>query len=173
MRQGMRLVSLMALMAACGHAVAAGPQTEDEFNSQGAASATRALDSVPFLIDHPEILKALKTKILGQRAAMDEATNPAPAAPQQRMITISLTDPGPVNEINTIQGYPTTISFIRPNGRTLAGPLGRKNGRLQQPTTTTAAACAGRHVAKPGKPSERDIYARSNDCLWRLDGSRL
>jgi hypothetical protein len=111
--------SLLTLVVSARPALAAGdnaPDPEKDFGDKADASARRASDMLPFLVDHPELLRRLQQRVQGQRSAADDAANPAPAVAQQRIITIAPGEPGPVNEIDTMQGYPTTISFIDVTG---------------------------------------------------------
>jgi Putative outer membrane core complex of type IVb secretion len=114
------LCAAFTAVSICGRAAFAAdpgpPDPERDFNAKAELSARRAADMLPFLVDHPDLLRALREKIEGQRSAADDAVNPAPAVAQQRIITISPGTPGPVNEIDTMQGYPTTISFIDVTG---------------------------------------------------------
>lgn len=118
MRRALCLVMFVVMVFVGVHPVRAAddPDAEKDFRDKAAASSQRASDMLPFLSDHPELLHDLRRRILGQRSLMDGAVNPAPAVAQQRIISISPSNPGPVNEIDTIQGYPTTVSFIDVTG---------------------------------------------------------
>ena len=130
-------------LAVCLWSAAAAAQalgTDASFNNQMGAARQRADESLPFLVDDPEVLRMLQSKIWRSRQAVDDGVNPPAGVPAIRIVRVSPGMPEAVNEINTIYGIPTSVTFIDITGAPWPIQWEFKTNEYVRPAAAAAAA---------------------------------
>ncbi len=145
------LATAFARPALAQEAAQTGEETDGSdrafLDTQG-ASRNRAANVIPWLPD--AVLDQLNARIRGQRGKADDMVNPVFATPQRRTITIAPEGSGPVPTIETLEGYPTTISFIDITGQ-------------KWPLHWEYASNVYKPVQPPPQPQVTNVNANTNE----------
>lgn len=145
--------ALLLFGAATGLALALPIRTHAQTSPPDSTSAQRALNGIPNLSD--DMIDELARRVRRLQDGSERANNPTVARPLNRQVVVSLRpgDPSPI--INTVRGYPTSITFTDNTGR--PWPIHFENfSNASQPGSTDCnnagaqVATAGNGAAIPG-----------------------
>jgi intracellular multiplication protein IcmK len=162
-------LAAVAFIACLLPAVAAAQTPPDAaFNDQMGAARQRADESLPFLVDSPDVLRTLQNKIWRNRQAVDDGVNPPPGVPTIRMVRVSPGMPETTNEINTIYGIPTSVTFIDITGA--PWPL-QWESKTNEYVRLAAAPAS---TANSNNPDQRGQNNKDQaDPLYRQEAQRI
>lgn len=160
-------LAVVALIACLLSAVAAAqtPGPDSGFNEQMAAARLRADDSLPFLVDNPDVVRMLQNKIWRNRQAVDDGVNPPAGVPAIRMVRVSPGMPETTNEINTIYGIPTSVTFIDITGAPWPLQWESKTNEYVEPAATSAV--------KSNNPEQRGQNKDQANPLYGQEAERI
>ena len=145
--------NILSLGVATSLALAMPPPAHSQTAPGESPSARRALDGIPNLSD--DMIDELARRVRRLQDGAERASNAPIARPLNRLVVVSLRpgDPSPV--VNTVKGYPTSITFTDNTGK--PWPIHWENlANASQPGSTDCnnagaqAANAGNGGAIPG-----------------------
>ena len=137
------------------------------------AAERQAAGSLPFLIDHPEILRQLESKIWQQRQATDDGVNPPPGVPSSRTVRVTPGMPEAMNEINTIYGMPTSIVFIDITGAPWPIQWELKTNEYVKPAANAATPTDTKESNNPEPRRENTQNQNPPDPLYAREAQHI
>jgi len=145
--------SILFLGAATGLALSLSPCVQAQTAPVDPPSAQRALNGIPNLSD--DMIDELARRVRRLQDGSERASNPPIARPLNRLVVVSLRPGDPSAIINTVRGYPTSVTFTDNTGR--PWPIHWENlANASQPGSTDCnnagaqASNAGNGAAIPG-----------------------